>query len=257
MIFYFTGTGNSEYAARRIAEKIGVETVSIGESMKAGVNRFHLADGEALGFVLPIYAWSVPGIVKRFISELTLDNYSGQYAFAVFTCGASIGTACDDLGKSLADIGIELKYARDLMMPENYIVMFKSPPPEKQKKIFTAADMVIRGIVQDIAAKTEDIVITGKSPAKAFSRAVNRIFSKYSLGTKKFHATNACISCHFCENVCPESAIILEEGRPHWQKASCAKCMACINRCPVQAIEYGDSTQQRQRYVHPIYRGKK
>lgn len=256
MIFFFTGTGNSEYAARKIARKMKVSAVSIGKSMKAGVNRFYLADGEALGFVFPIYAWSVPEIVKRFISEMALENYSDQYVFAVFTCGASIGSAYGDLKKCLADAGITLKYARDLMMPDNYIVMFKSASPEKREKIFAAADVAINAIAKDVAAKSEDTVITGKVPAKVFSRAMNSLFRKYALGTKKFHVTDACISCDFCKKVCPESAIIMEEGRPRWHKKSCAKCMACINRCPVQAIEYGSSTKNRQRYVHPIYSKK-
>lgn len=257
MIFFFTGTGNSEYAARRIAKKIKVDAVSIGESIKAGVSRFRLDDGEALGFVFPIYAWSVPGIVNRFITGMELENYSDQHVFAVFTCGASIGSAYADLKKTLAKKGIELKYARDLMMPENYIVMFKSTPPEKQEKIFAAADLAINAIARDVAAKKEDVIITGRNPARVFSFAMNRLFRKYALGTRKFHVTDACISCEFCEKVCPESAIVIEEGRPKWHKESCAKCMACINRCPVQAIEYGGSTKNRQRYVHPIYRSKK
>lgn len=256
MIFFFTGTGNSEYAARKIAKKIRVEAVSIGESMKAGENRFRLADGEALGFVFPIYAWSVPDIVNRFINGMELENYSDQHVFAVFTCGASIGSAYGDFKKSLARKGITLKYARDLMMPENYIVMFKPAPQEKQARILMAADIAINAAARDVAAQKEDVIITGKNPARVFSFAMNRLFRKFSLGTKKFCATSACISCGFCEKVCPESAIVMEEGRPKWHKASCAKCMACINRCPVQAIEYGRSTKNRQRYVHPIFRNK-
>lgn len=257
MIFYFTGTGNSEYAARRIAKRIKADVVSIGESMRAGINSFHLADGEALGFVCPIYAWSVPDIVRRFISGMSLDNYSDQHVFAVFTCGASIGNAYGDLKKILADKGIELKYARDLMMPENYIVMFKPASPEKQEKIFAAADAAIGAIAKEIAAKKEGALFAGKNPAKVFSLALNRLFRKYAFGTKKFYATNDCISCEFCEKVCPESAIVMEEGRPKWHKESCAKCMACINRCPAQAIEYGKSTKNRRRYVHPIYRASR
>lgn len=256
MIFYFTGTGNSEYTARRIAEKAGIDVISIGESAKAGKHSFYLADDEPLGFVFPIYAWSVPEIVQRFISVLELENYSNQYVFAVFTCGASIGTAYDDLNKGLEDIGIELKYARDLVMPENYIVMFKTEPEERQNKIFAAAEGVIEDIAEAIGAKTEAVVISGKSPIGAVSRAMNFLFRKYALGTKKFRAKDSCISCGFCEKVCPVSAITMADGKPHWRENKCAKCMACINRCPVQAIEYGKSTKKRQRYTHPMYRNR-
>lgn len=254
MIFFFTGTGNSEYAARKIAEKTGAGAVSIAESIKAGKNRFYLADGEALGFVFPIYAWSVPEIVLRFISTLELENYSDQHVFAVFTCGASIGAAYGDLKKALAGRGISLKYARDLVMPENYIVMFKTPPPEKQEMLFAAADIAIDGIAAAVMSRTEDAAISGTTPMKLLSLAMNYFFHKLATGTKKFRAADSCISCGLCENICPESVIMMEEGRPRWRAENCAKCMACINRCPVGAIEYGRSTRKRQRYVHPIYR---
>lgn len=256
MIFYFTGTGNSEYTARKIAEKTGVHVVSIGESMKAGEYSFHLADGEPLGFVFPIYAWSVPEIVRSFISKLELENYADQYVFAVFTCGTSIGTTCDDLKKCLADRGIGLKYARDLIMPENYIVMFRTDSEEKQETLFAAAEGVIGEIAEAVAEKTEAFIITCKNPIQPISRALNYLFSKYALGTKKFRVTDNCISCEFCEKVCPVSAITMVEGKPVWREARCAKCMACINRCPVHAIEYGRSTRKRQRYTHPIYRNR-
>lgn len=256
MIFFFTGTGNSEYTAREIAKKIGVSVVSIGESVKSGEHTFHLADGESLGFVFPIYAWSVPEIVQRFISVLELENYSDQYVFAVFTCGASIGTAYDDLKKCLAGRGIELKYARDLLMPENYILMFRTESEEKQEKIFEAAESVIDEIAEAVATKTEAVVLSGRSPIRVISRAVNYLFSKYALGTKKFRVTDGCISCGFCEKCCPVSAITMTDGKPQWCQDKCAKCMACINRCPVQAIEYGRATKKRQRYTHPTYRNR-
>lgn len=256
MIFYFTGTGNSEYTARKIAEKIGVDVVSIGDSVKAGMHRFRLAAGEPLGFVFPIYAWSVPEIVRRFISVLELENYSDQYVFAVFTCSASIGTAYDDLRKSLAERGMGLQYARDLVMPENYIVMFRTVPEEKQDEIFAEAEGVIEEIAKAVEAKTEAVVISGKSPIRPISRAMNYLFRRYALGTKKFWATDSCISCEFCEKVCPVSAITMADGKPRWCEDKCAKCMACINRCPVQVIEYGRSTKKRKRYAHPIFRNK-
>lgn len=254
MIFYFTGTGNSEYAARRIARRIKTDVISIGGAMRAGVNSFSLADGEPLGFVFPVYAWSVPDIVKRFIKGMTLENYNGQYVFAVFTCGASIGNTYGDLKKILAEKGIGLNYARDLLMPENYIVMFKPASPEKQEKIFAAASAAMGVVAKEIALQKEGAVFTGRNPAKIFSLALNRLFSRYAFGTKKFYVTGDCTSCKRCAKLCPESAIVMEGGRPRWHKESCAKCMACINRCPAQAIEYGKSTQKRRRYVHPIYR---
>lgn len=69
--------------------------------------------------------------------------------------------------------------------------------------------------------------------------------------SKKFYATNKCISCGKCENVCPLKNIHLKEGKPIWGN-NCTHCMACICSCPKAAIEYGKHTKNRERYICPM-----
>ena len=38
---------------------------------------------------------------------------------------------------------------------------------------------------------------------------------------------------------------------PAISKGNCYLCTSCINRCPVQAIQYGEKTKGRGRYVCP------
>ena len=40
MIIYFTGTGNSRYCAKMIAEKLGDEMVDVFHYIKDGINRY-------------------------------------------------------------------------------------------------------------------------------------------------------------------------------------------------------------------------
>lgn len=257
MIFYFTGTGNSEYTARRIAKKTGGEVISISEAIKEGKNKFYLGNGEPLGFVFPVYAFDVPEIVSGFIKNIELENYSGQYVFAVFTCGASTGVTYDNFRRLLADRGIMVKYACDLVMPDNYIILFDPGQPEKQEGKLAAADKAIAEIAEAVAAGTEATVVKGKNPPRFFARLVSYFFNKYAMGTKKFRVTGACTSCGLCEKICPAFAIEMNGELPEWRGERCAKCMGCINRCPVRAIEYGRATKKRSRYVHPTYRDKR
>ena len=71
MIFYFCGTGNSDYVARRIAEATNEEYVNIADCEKQSRFRFHLKKKERLGFVIPTYYWRMPALVEDFIKKIT------------------------------------------------------------------------------------------------------------------------------------------------------------------------------------------
>ena len=72
MIFYFTGTGNSLYAANHIAEAQGERLISIARLMsrKEDVYHFDMGENELLGFAFPVFAWGPPKMVLDFISKL-------------------------------------------------------------------------------------------------------------------------------------------------------------------------------------------
>ena len=48
--------------------------------------------------------------------------------------------------------------------------------------------------------------------------------------------------------------IRIVDGKPVWHGKSCAHCMSCIQNCPVEAIEYGQITQKKNRYRFDKYR---
>ena len=82
------------------------------------------------------------------------------------------------------------------------------------------------------------------------SGIVNDLFYWTTVRTKKFRSTEACVSCGRCAAVCPLGNIRMESGRPVWGE-NCTHCMACISRCPCSAIEYGQKTVGKVRYVCP------
>ena len=63
MILYFSGTGNSRYAAQRIAVALGDELLSINDRIKAG-DTSPVTSDERLVIVTPTYAWRIPRIVR-------------------------------------------------------------------------------------------------------------------------------------------------------------------------------------------------
>ena len=62
MIFYFTGAGNTRWAATQIAEAIGEELLFIPDLIREGRNEFSLQEEERIGFCFPTHGWQPPRI---------------------------------------------------------------------------------------------------------------------------------------------------------------------------------------------------
>ena len=83
MIFCFTATGNSLYAARQIGG--GEEPVSIAQELRRTDRHY---EDDAIGIVVPLYEFDLPGVVERFIAGSTFDT---DYFFIVSTYGMHNG----------------------------------------------------------------------------------------------------------------------------------------------------------------------
>ena len=88
MIFYFTGTGNSLFAARTLAHD-GEDVISMIDAVRSRAFRYTLKENEPLGFVFPVYFYTVSDPVLELVRHLTVENAS--FVYAVIPCGASIG----------------------------------------------------------------------------------------------------------------------------------------------------------------------
>lgn len=78
MIFYFSGTGNSQMAAKQIAAATGDELVFINQCIKeGGARQFH--SDKPLVFVAPTYAWRMPKVVERWILNTGFTGSRNAY----------------------------------------------------------------------------------------------------------------------------------------------------------------------------------
>lgn len=252
MIFYISGTGNSLYAAKNIAENSGEELISISFVMNSakGPYKYTLKDKETIGFIYPVYAWAPPQKVLQFIENLDFANYQDNFVFSLATCGENIGDTMKILAKALKKKDLQLHSAFSLKMPNNYIIMgnvdSKEEAQEKQKK----AEESLVYINQVIKEQKRGIFELRKGFLPALMTGiVNPLFNKNAIDTRKFYATDKCTSCGICEKVC-NSRSIKVEGKPKWGK-ECIQCLACIHYCPVGAIQYGKGTQKKGRYTNP------
>ena len=247
MILYFSGTGNSEYAAKRIAAEIGDDTLNLFRKIR-GRDYTPLDSERPWVVVTPTYGWRMPHIVSDWLAKTKLTG-SKEIYFAM-TCGGNIGNAGKYLKKLCADKGLQYRGCMQIVMPENYIAIFSAPAPEEAEKTIRAAQSAIDAAAAAIG-KHQAIPETKVSGlGRLSSGVVNDLFYPLFVHAKKFRVTDACVSCGKCVKLCPTKNIKLKDGRPVW-KDRCTHCMACICRCPAEAIEYGRHTEGKLRYVFP------
>ena len=244
MIFYFTGTGNSLYAAKKLADE-GEQIVSMIDAVRSKAFRYTLKEGEPLGFVFPVYFYTVSDPVLELVRNLTVEN--AGFVYAVIPCGASIGAAGGFLKSELKKRGLELQRVDALVVPDGALIFYDIDTPEKMEKTMETAKTELAAIKQAIDRR-EGNGIKGSPALGKLGLAAYHL----CMGTKPFRADEKCVGCGKCASICPAGAISMVDGRPSWTKSKCLKCCGCINRCPVSAIQYGKRTVNRGRYVNPV-----
>lgn len=253
MIFYFSGTGNSLWVAKKLAELQDDQILFIPKLMeeKRGPFSFTLKKDEKLGFVFPVYAWAPPKIVSEFINNLVITNRNEHYTYSVCTCGDHAGLTMNVLSANLQKREIKLNSGFSVFMPNNYVIDYDLDSKELENKKLVQANQRVEDISNLISNKTENIFDCYSGSFPWFRTYIfNPYFNRFCLGTKKFHVKSNCISCGLCVKNCPTKNILLKNKYPSWGK-DCTKCMACIHRCPVGAIQYGDRTEKRGQYYNP------
>lgn len=248
MILFFSGTGNSEYVARKIADQTGFRLHSINDSLHKEEQAFIVSE-DPLVFVTPTYAWRIPKVVEEWI--LSTEFSGNRKAYFVMTCGDDNGNAEKYL--ELLCLKKDFKYIGcvSVIMPENYLAMYPVPEEGEAIQIIRRSDSLITKIAEDIRShrvfEKKKIVLSDRLK----SGIVNTCFYRFFVHAKKFTASDSCIGCGVCVDQCPLNNIRLQDEKPIWSDR-CTHCMACICHCPTQAIEYGKISKGKRRYTCPL-----
>lgn len=235
MIYYFSGTGNSRWVARQLAG-LTLDTAADLTRIQPPVS----VDGQVLGIVFPIYAWGVPEPVLEFVQGL---SGTPVHAYAVCTCGDEAGRAMEHLNNLLP-----LDSAWSIAMPSNYIIGADTESDASIDRKISRAAKRLPLIAEAVRSRQQVFDVMPGRFAAVKSGLVCPAFNRFARSTRPFHATEKCIGCGQCAELCPAGTIHLIDGKPQWRE-KCFQCTACINRCPVEAIEYGKGTRHRRRYT--------
>ena len=288
MIFYFSGTGNTKWAASKLASATHEDLISIAPYMRADdsshtlAEPFILKENERLGFVFPVHGWRVPKLVREFIGRMKVQRAESDaernsasaeskassaparnqpFAYCVCTAGDSIGLTIENLNEvisqnpSLQTLGItKVSSSYSLIMPESYVGLpfMDVDPKEKEIRKKSKSAQKLAVICEEIFDRKEGVNRLVKGPIPwFFTKVVGGFFENVLITDKRFHVEkDKCVKCGICANVCPVGDIKGGHGEyPEWlHHKDCLTCFTCYHHCPHHAIEFGNQTQKKGQY---------
>lgn len=248
MILYFSGTGNSAYIARRVAELTGDSLISMNDRIQ-GHDFTDIETDNSLVFVVPAYAWRIPRVVEAWIDK---TRFRGNLqAYFIMNCGGNIGNAGKYIKKLCDRKKMTYMGVTGIIMPENYIALYEAPDKAKARQIVEKAEPLIMSAAEIIHRGMAFSEHKYKVADRLNSSVVNSVFYQFIVKAKKFRALDNCTGCGKCVKECPLNNIRIADNKPVWGK-NCTHCMACICKCPAEAIEYGKNSVGKERYQCPL-----
>ena len=276
-IFYFTGTGNSFIAAKKLSDKLSGQ---IDPIIKYKEQQSVFVEENVIGIVFPVYLaqiYGIPEIVKHFLQKLVYDK--NKYYFIVCTYGGyaypnAFPTIknCNKLVKSCNGNINGRFYVRFPMNNLDYDHI-RVPIERDTNEILIKAHNKLKYISDMILKKKRGNIVL----QNIFNCTLGRLFSlakkpilksmrKYAkveddsqltyhqlvhLSDKSIiYKKGKCTGCGICEKICPVNNIKLDNGVPNW-KHNCEMCFACDEWCPQKAIHHWGKLEGKN-YHHPM-----
>ena len=270
MIFYFSGTGNTKWAASKLASATHEDLISITPYMRADdsshtlAEPFILKENERLGFVFPVHGWRVPKLVREFIGKMkvqraesdaagsqTLSDISGNSASADAS-GISASADASGISASAGNSAGSLPFAFCVCTAGDSIgltienlneVISQNPSLQALgiTKVSSSYSLIMPesyvGLpFMDVDTKEKEIWKKSKS-AQELAVICEEIFDRKEgvnrlvKGPIPWFFTK--VVGGFFENV------LITDKRFHVEKDKCVKCGICANVCPVGDIKGG------------------
>jgi Pyruvate/2-oxoacid:ferredoxin oxidoreductase delta subunit len=248
IIYYFSGTGNSQRVAlwlSQVAKEMNIETEFINIARVDSRHHEEPARDALLTFISPVHGFNYPPVMLQFIrcfpngqnNVLLLNTRAGMLIGKWITPGLS-GITFYFSGLLLRIKGYRIKAMYPIDLPSNWISLH----PGLNTRTVAYIHARNKERVSIFAQKT----LAGGSNFKALFEIIQDVLvSPVSLGyyfigrflfAKTFYASADCDNCDICIKGCPVKAIIRVDGRPFWT-FRCESCMHCMSNCPKKAIE--------------------
>jgi ferredoxin len=252
-IYYFSGTGNAEHAARWVGERgreMGLDADTINIASLENRKDIPLpSEDEIIGFSGPTHGFNYPPILFHFLIRFPRSKHGNRVFLMNTRAGTRLGPfflpGLSGMAQYLSALILGIKGYRIVGMkpvdlPSNWISLHPGLSKTTVEAMFELREPQVQEFARNIfSGKREyralldiiqDLLIT---PIGILYYLVGRF-----LLAKSFYASRDCNLCRVCIRQCPVQAIIEVDKRPFWTW-KCENCMRCMNRCPERAIETG------------------
>ena len=225
MVFYFTGTGNSLYVAKRIEEK----PLSIPQIIRNETLEF---TADSIGIVAPVYGHELPPMVKEFMQKAVFHT---DYFYIILTYGNRHGGASELTEAFCRECGILPSYINVLLMVDNWLPGFDM---DEQKSMDKKTEEHLSEIIADIRNRRQMISKVTDEDREVHQQFIQNMKSLQEDAWKKLIlVTPNCTGCGLCTKVCPSGSMQMEKGRAVHISEKCQTCLACIHNCPHKGLE--------------------
>jgi ferredoxin len=248
IIYYFTGTGNSLFAAKKLQSRIpGCEVEPVIKKMREGKVK---TEAQTVGFVFPVHMMSAPLPLREFIKKCDLSG--ADYLFAVATRKGTSHGAFETIDKLLRKKGKKLNAFFNLQMGNNSAKFnYIAPTPEELKTIeasvISETEAISKAVIHRKTSREKDFTANQKYP-----KIISKLGRLTYIKNENLYADEKCSGCGTCVRVCPANRIARIDGKTGWdENIKCFRCAACINFCPSQAVQIKGFTEGNERYTHP------
>lgn len=285
-IYYFSGTGNSLWVARKIRESLpDAELIPITRDLPAELaapvsessdesvdeSANESADESANESVFDFKTFSESksfsnsdfqkfdsvGLVfpvymfkpPRIVLEFIQKMPESDYIYAVATCGNGPGKSLTNIKTCLLQTGNKLSAGYIVPLVSNFIVLPKTKSDAAIEKAFKKAEVRAQTIAMNVQEKIShfDKEMPGIIVKPVSWFFFNPAYRRIPALDKQFSVNDKCNHCGICRDVCPVQNIQITASKPVFRH-KCEMCFACINWCPQKAVNWTPLTKNKKRY---------
>lgn len=239
VIYYFSGTGNTELVANMFREEFpkheyNIDMIKIEDVLKNNLT-IDINEYDLIGIGSQVIGYGAPSIVYKFIQRLPEAKDKKIFIFRTAGGAAPINyNVSKSIIRRLRKKGYDVFYERIFSIGSNWVIKFND---NVVKELYEATRKKV-SIMCDEVMRCEKRILKTSLGLKILMEFVAFISRPcFNLLGKDLAVNKSCVNCGLCIKNCPVQNIYEKNSKIKF-KLNCNCCMRCIYSCPKNAISF-------------------